>query len=68
MADLGDKATPQSALLLLCEGVLNVITNPPGRIYEKHKLITTPLSAVAESARPLGEAAAKIMTPQVKIG
>lgn len=66
MTELEGKASPQSAVLRLCEGVLSVITNPPGRIYEKHSLNDTPVKALAESAERLAVAAAKL-TP-VKLG
>jgi len=59
MAELEGKAAPNSALTRLCAGVLGVITNPPGRIYEKHPLNNTPLSALAESAGPVASAATK---------
>jgi predicted component of type VI protein secretion system len=65
MAELEGKAAPESALSLLCTGVLSVITNPPGRIYEKQKLNQTPLTALAESAKPLADAASKFK--QIKI-
>lgn len=57
MAELEGKAAPNSALTRLCAGVLGVITNPPGRIYEKHPLNNTPLSALADSAAPIASAA-----------
>lgn len=59
MAELEGKAAPNSALARLCAGVLGVITNPPGRIYEKHPLNNTPLSALADSAGPIASAATK---------
>ena len=67
MAELEGKAAPESALSRLCSGVLSVITNPPGRIYEKHPLNQTPLNALAESAKSLAEAASKITTPTSKL-
>jgi len=59
MAELEGKAAPQSALSHLCAGVLSVITNPPGRIYEKHQLNRTPMNALAKSAAPIVDAASK---------
>lgn len=67
MAELGEKAVPNSVLLRLCEGVLSVITDPPGRIYEKHKLNTTPLEQFADSVGPIGDGVAKLTSPQVKV-
>lgn len=53
MSELEGKTAPNSTLTRLCAGVLGVITNPPGRIYEKHPLNNTPLRALADSATPL---------------
>lgn len=64
MAELEGKAAPNSALTRLCAGVLGVITNPPGRIYEKHPLNNTPLSALADSAAPIAMAASKAAKAQ----
>ena len=60
MTELEGKAAPDSALDRLCGGVLAVITNPPGRIYEKHQLNKTPLNAAAESIIPLAESVSKL--------
>ena len=60
MAELEGKSAPHSALSRLCAGVLAVITNPPGRIYEKHALNKTPFNALAETAAPIAEAATKL--------
>ncbi|MFO0967413.1 MAG: hypothetical protein U0793_17780 [Gemmataceae bacterium] len=54
MSELEGKAAPESALSRLCTEVLAVITNPPGRIYEKHHLHGTPMNAIADSAGALG--------------
>lgn len=67
MAELEGKAAPDSPLWRFCSGVLSVITNPPGRIYETHPLNHTPLNALAESAKPIADAAAKITTPAIEI-
>jgi hypothetical protein len=64
MAELEGKAAPNSALTRLCAGVLGVITNPPGRIYEKHPLDNTPLSALADSAAPIATAATRAAKSQ----
>jgi hypothetical protein len=53
MTELEGKSAPGSALTRLCNGVLGVITSPPGRIYERHALTTTPLSAITD-ATPAG--------------
>jgi hypothetical protein len=59
MAELEGKAAPESALSRLCDGVLTIITDPPGRIYEKHHLNATPLNAASESLVPLAQELAK---------
>lgn len=65
MAELEGKAAPNSALTRLCAGVLGVITNPPGRIYEKHPLNNTPLSALADSAAPIATVASRVAKTHV---
>lgn len=64
MSELEGKAAPNSALSRLCSGVLGVITSPPGRIYEKHPLSNTPLSALSESAAPVAEAVTAVAKTQ----
>ena len=59
MAELEGKAAPESALSRLCAGVLTIITNPPGRIYEKHAMNEAPLRALVDSAGPIANAASK---------
>ncbi|MBL8801841.1 MAG: hypothetical protein JNN27_07595 [Planctomycetes bacterium] len=66
MAELEGKAAPNSALTQLCASVLGIITNPPGRIYEKHPLNDTPLSALADTTAPLATAANQISAAQQK--
>jgi hypothetical protein len=60
MSDLEGKIQPDSPLAQLFAGVLGIVTAPPGRIYEKQPLNKTPLNAVAESAKPIAEAAATL--------
>ena len=55
MADLEGKALPESALSRFCTGVLGIITNPPGRIYEKHPLNETPLNAFADVSKKIAD-------------
>jgi hypothetical protein len=68
MAELEGKAAPESALSQLCVRVLSIITDPPGRIYEKHQLTKTPLNALAESAGPLADAASRLTPGPIKVG
>lgn len=42
MLEMGAKATPGSPLAILCTNTLSTIANEPGRIYDKHKLTTSP--------------------------
>ena len=51
MAELEGKAQPGSALGRLCSDVLSVVTNPPGRIYEKHPLVQTPFGPVVATGK-----------------
>jgi hypothetical protein len=53
MADLSEDAKAGSPLGKLCEDTLSTIANPPGRIYDKHKLTVSPtdeLHAVTKEA------------------
>ncbi len=59
MAELAEKAEPETALSRLCDGVLSIITNPPGRIYDRHELTSTPLNAVSDSLLPLAKELSK---------
>ena len=68
LAELKGKAAPESALSRFCARVLGVITDPPRRIYERHQLNKTPLSAVAESAGPIAEVVSKLAPGQIKLG
>lgn len=52
MAELEGKEKPLSALSRLCAGVLGIITDPPGRIYERHPLNKTPWNAITETVGP----------------
>lgn len=61
MAELEGKAASNSVLSQLCTAVLSVVTNPPGRIYEKHRLNSTPFNALAESAGPVMKAASTVV-------
>lgn len=64
LADLEGKAGSGSPLARFCSGVLGVVTNPPGRIYDKHKLNHTPFNVIAETTGPIAEAVGK-MAPRV---
>lgn len=55
MADLG-AATPDSPLAKLCDNTLTTIAAPPGRIYDKHALIVSPIKELNRSAKAAAEA------------
>ncbi len=64
MADLSADAKPDSPLAKLCDNTLTTIATPPGRIYDKHQLIVSPIKelnrsilAAAEALKPAAEAA-----------
>ncbi len=50
MADISSTAPEGSPLSKLCGDTLATIAMPPGRIYEKHKLTTTPTGELAAIA------------------
>ena len=50
MADIGASAAEGSPLSKLCADTLSTIASPPGRIYDKHKLIVTPTGELASAA------------------
>jgi hypothetical protein len=50
MAEIGQKALAGSPLSKLCEDTLSTLASPPGRIYEKHRLTTTPVGELANVA------------------
>lgn len=49
MSDLAEKAAPETALAKLCADTLATIGSPPGRIYDKHNLTTTPSAEVLKA-------------------
>lgn len=50
MADLADGATDGSPLGKLCEDTLSTIADPPGRIYDKHRLTVSPANELRAAA------------------
>jgi hypothetical protein len=55
MAEIGT-AAPDSPLAKLYTDTLAIIANPPGRIYEKHKLTVSPGAEIAAAAAAAREA------------
>jgi hypothetical protein len=45
---IGKEVSPDSQLAKLCTNTLTTIATPPGRIYEKHSLVTTPSGELKE--------------------
>jgi hypothetical protein len=56
MTEIGEKASANKPLNILCEDTLKAIASPPGRIYAQHKLTTSPTNEVAEAAKAIAEA------------
>ena len=54
MAEIDAGALDGSPLAKLCQDTLSTLADPPGRIYDKHKLVVTP-------AADLGKAAAEVV-------
>ncbi len=52
---------PGSALTKLLDDTLTTIAAPPGRIYEKHQLVVSPINEVKDTAKTLGETAKSIV-------
>lgn len=69
MTDLGASAESNAPLAKLCADTLATIANPPGRIYDKHKLTVSPSSQVTEIAKAAAaqaaEKPAKLLTAAV---
>lgn len=57
MAEIEGGAERESPLGKLCTDTLSTIGNPPGRIYDKHELTTTPLHELANAITELAKAA-----------
>ena len=77
MTNIDQGTSPDSALAKLCADTLTTIATPPGRIYDKHALIVTPIDemkrftkitadttkSLVDASKPLIEAAAKSAKP-----
>ncbi|MFC5526251.1 hypothetical protein ACFPPA_10905 [Rhodanobacter ginsengisoli] len=57
MKIIGGSAAGNEPLKTLCDATLAQITNPPGRIYEKHSLIVSPTTELVKAASAFVEAA-----------
>lgn len=52
-----ESGTPRARL---CADTLSTIATPPGRIYEKHRLVITPSTEIAQAAKGVADAANSI--------
>jgi len=57
MKIVGGSAAGNEPLKTLCDATLARITDPPGRIYEKHPLVVSPTVELARAANAFVEAA-----------
>jgi ABC-type transporter Mla subunit MlaD len=57
MTIVGGAAAANEPLKALCDATLAQITNPPGRIYEKHALIVSPTTELLKAAQMIVDAA-----------
>lgn len=48
MKKIADSAKPDTPLAKLCSDTLQTLASPPGRIYDKHELTTTPVDKIKE--------------------
>lgn len=64
MAEVEKTAVAGSPLSTLCQNTLQTIASPPGRIYDKHKLVITPGDGVKDAAKAAADAATALRTPQ----
>lgn len=51
ISEVGKDATTNPSLAKLLDNTLTTIAAPPGRIYDKHKLTTSPSGELAEAAK-----------------
>ncbi len=51
MSEIGSAAEKNQPLAKLCSDTLTTVASPPGRIYDKHQLTTSPASELTEAAK-----------------
>ncbi len=56
MSEIGTSAGANTPLAKLCEDTLTTIGNPPGRIYDKHRLTVSPTEHLTDMAKAMGGA------------
>jgi len=57
---VGKGVEPDSALAKLLDDTLKTIAAPPGRIYDKHQLVVSPIEELKDTAKTLGETAKSV--------
>lgn len=62
MSEVGAAADTNQPLAKLCSDTLTTVATPPGRIYEKHQLTTSPAGEITDAAKKLAD----ICTPLTK--
>lgn len=63
MKNIGNLASGNEPLKTLCDATLAQITNPPGRIYDKHALIVSPTIEMLRLAKAMVDAAKAAKIP-----
>jgi chemotaxis protein histidine kinase CheA len=61
MKEIAGTATEGSALSKLCEDTLSTLASPPGRIYDKHSLTTSPSKEISDFAADVAKATVNAM-------
>jgi hypothetical protein len=51
MSEIGSSVAPNSPLAKLCGDTLTTIATPPGRIYDRHRLVVSPTGELTEVAK-----------------
>lgn len=54
MSEIGASTGANTPLSKLCENTLTTISNPPGRIYDKHQLTVSPTEHLTDAAKAVG--------------
>lgn len=65
MSEISMGVAADSQVAKLCENTLTTIATPPGRIYDKHKLVVSPTDELGNAVKAVGEGARSVL-PGVK--
>ncbi len=60
MSEIGSAADTNQPLAKLCSDTLTTVASPPGRIYDKHQLTTSPASGLTDVAKGIADLGATI--------